>query len=92
MNRSRLISLLFLSFSLAAVIPARALPLTPMVGGVFTNGDGANSRWVQVVDDWRGSLYGDAPWGTGIWGLADHAAVMALGNGDTGVVQTLDTR
>ena len=56
MNRSRLISLLFLSFSLAAVIPARALPLTPMIGGVFTNGDGANSRWVQVVDDWRGSL------------------------------------
>lgn len=55
MNRSSLAGLL-LPLSLAVAMPARALPLTPMIGGVFTNGDGANSRWVQVVDDWRGSL------------------------------------
>lgn len=91
MNRSRLIRLL-LPLSFAAVTPAQALPLAPAIEGVFTSGDGANSRWVQVVDDWRGSLYGGAPWGTGIWGLADHATVMGLGNGDPGVVRTLDAR
>lgn len=92
MNRYRLISFFILHLSLAAVMPARATPLAPVIAGVFVNGDGANSRWVQVVDDWRGSLYGSAPWGTGIWGLADHATLMGLGNGDPGVAQTLDTR
>lgn len=71
---------------------AHAVPLTPQFEGLYLNGDGANSRWVQVVDDWRGSIHGDQSWGTGIWGLADHDQVMGLASGDPGVVQTLTTR
>lgn len=70
---------------------AHAVQLTPQFEGLYLNGDGANSRWVQVVDDWRGSLYGDQSWGTGIWGLTDHGQVMGLANGEAGVVQTLTT-
>lgn len=95
MNRFNLLNshlILLVPLSLAGFAPAQALPLAPEIEGVFVNGDGANSRWVQVADDWRGSIYGDASWGTGIWGLADHAIVAELENGDPGVVQTLDTR
>ncbi len=83
---------LSLACLLGLAAPAHALPLTPQYEGLYLNGDGANSRWVQVADDWRGSLYGSETWGTGIWGLADHAAVMGLSQGDPGVVQTLDAR
>ena len=77
---------------LGLAAPAHALPLAPQYEGLYLDGDGANSRWVQVADDWRGSIYGDQGWGTGIWGLADHDLAMGLANGDPGVVQTRDTR
>jgi len=76
---------------LGLAVPVHAVPLAPQFDGIYLNGDGANSRWVQVADDWRGSLYGDQFWGTGIWGLADHAQVMGLPNDDPGIVQTLTT-
>jgi hypothetical protein len=67
------------------------MPLAPQYAGVYLNGDGANSRWVQVADDWRGGIQGSEPWGTGIWGLADQADLMSLSAGDPFVVQTLTT-
>lgn len=76
---------------LALFAPAHALPLAPQYPGLYFDGDGANSRWVQVAQDWRGSIYGDEAWGTGIWGLADHATVMSLNAGGPQVVQTLET-
>ena len=81
-----------LALLLALSAPAQALLLAPQYEGVFLDGDGANSRWVQVANDWRGSIYGDTGWGTGIWGLADHAQVMGLDAGDHNVLQTLETR
>lgn len=80
-----------LSLLLGLAPAAHALPLSPQYAGAYLNGDGANSRWVQVTDDWRGTLQGDEPWGTGIWGLADQADVMTLTSGDPYVVQTLAT-
>lgn len=80
-----------LSLLLGLVAPAHAMPLAPQYAGVYLNGDGANSRWVQVADDWRGGIQGREPWGTGIWGLADQADVMSLSAGDPFVVQTLTT-
>ncbi len=71
-----------------AIPAAQAIPLTPLVGGSFTDGDGANSQWVQVTDSWRGSIYGSESWGTGIWGLADHTLVMGLASGHPDVVRT----
>lgn len=83
---------LSLSLLLGLAAPAHALPLAPQYAGLFQNGDGANSQWVQVTDDWRGSLYGDQSWGTGIWGLSDQAQVMGLASNDPSVVRTLATR
>jgi hypothetical protein len=80
-----------LSLLLGLVAPAHAMPLAPQYAGVYLDGDGANSRWVQVADDWRGGIQGSEPWGTGIWGLADQADVMNLSAGDPFVVQTLTT-
>ncbi len=78
------------TFALGALLalPAGAIPLAPSVAGNFTDGDGANSLWVQVADDWRSSIFGGEVWGTGIWGLADQALVMGLGAGQPGVLRT----
>src|SRR3990167_4904594 len=83
---------LSLPLLLGLTVTAHALPITPQYDGLYQNGDGANSTWVQVIDDWRGGLYGDQSWGTGIWGLDDHAQVMGLADNDPFVVQTLTTR
>ena len=71
---------------------AHAVSLTPQYAGTFTNGDGANSQWVQVSADWRGPTNGTEPWGTGIWSLADQAVAMNLNSTDPDVVKTLNTR
>ena len=81
-----------LALLLALSAPAQALVLAPQYEGVFLDGDGANSRWVQVANDWRGSIYGDEGWRTGIWGLADHAQVMGLNASNPEVMRTLETR
>lgn len=81
---------LSMTLALASVLalPAQAIPLAPAVAGNFTHGDGANSLWVQVADDWRGSIFGGEAWGTGIWGLADQALVLGLSAGQPGVLRT----
>ncbi len=89
MNLFNLHNTLSLTLLLGLTVPAHALPLTPQHAGLYQNGDGANSRWVQVADDWRGNLFGDQSWGTGIWGLDDHAQVMGLAGNNPFVVQTL---
>lgn len=68
---------------------AQALPLAPQYAGTYLNGDGANSRWVQVAPDWQGTNNASQ---TGIWGLQDQAAVMNLQAGDAKVIQTLSER
>lgn len=85
MNTFSLISALIAGTMLST---AHAIPLTPVVAGSFTSGDGVNSQWVQVNDGWRGSIHGSDPWGTGIWGLADHALVMGLGTSHPDVVRS----
>ncbi len=91
MNLFTLRDALSLSLLLGLSVPAHALSLDPQHAGLYQNGDGANSRWVQVTGDWRGSIYGDQSWGTGIWGLADQAQVIDMASGDPFVVRTLAT-
>lgn len=79
-------------FLAGAANSAQAIPLTPQYAGSYLNGDGANSQWVQVNADWRGPINGAESWGTGIWGLADQAAVMDLKSSNPDVVKTLNTR
>ena len=74
----------FLYASLAQAVP---VSLSPLHAGAFGEGDGANSRWVQVQPGWRGDSFGSEGWGDGIWTLADHAQVMALPEGHTDVVE-----
>lgn len=71
---------------------AHAIALTPQYTGTYLNGNGANSQWVQVTEDWRGATNGSETWGTGIWGLQDQAAVMGLHAGDANVIQTFSGR
>lgn len=71
---------------------AHAIALTPQYAGTYLNGDGANSQWVQVTEDWRGTTNGSESWGTGIWGLQDQASVLGLHAGDANVIQTFSGR
>lgn len=77
-------------FSIAAILcallsPAHAtVTLNPLQTGLYTNGDGALSRWVQVTDSWNGQ------WG--IEQLADQKAVMDLPAGDPGILRSLETK
>ncbi len=81
-----------LALLLALSAPAQALVLAPEHEGLFLDGDGANSRWVQVRSGWRGGVNGGEKWGTGIWTLDDHDKVMALPEGHRAVRRTLETR
>ena len=92
LNPLNLRNALSLPLLLGLTATAHALPLTPQYDGLYQDGNGANSTWVQVIDDWRGGLNGDQTWGTGIWGLGDHAQVMGLADNDPSVVQTLTAR
>lgn len=67
----------------------QAVPLAPQYAGTYLNGDGANSRWVQVAPDWQGTNNASQ---TGIWGLQDQSAVMNLQAGDANVLRTLSQR
>jgi hypothetical protein len=74
--------------TIASVGSTQAAPIafSPLVGGTYLDGKGANSHWVQVKNDWRGTIYGDESWGTGIWGREDANLVLGLGAGDPDVV------
>lgn len=69
---------------------ATAVVFNPLISGTFLNGNGANGQWVQVRNDWRGTIYGQDPdlnaWNTGIWGLADAKLVLALDPGNADIV------
>lgn len=67
---------------------AGPIALQPLVAGLYTNGDGVNSHWVQVDAGWRGQLHGSETWGTGIWGLADANVVLGLDASNPDVVTT----
>ncbi len=83
--------ILSLVLALSLSTQAHALYLAPQHEGLYLDGDGANSRWVQVANKWRSSIHGGEEWGTGIWGLADHDLVMGLNNSDPKVKRILET-
>lgn len=71
---------------------AAPISLNPLVTGQYLNGDGANSQWAQVGADWRGSIYGNESWGTGLWGLADAQQILALPAQDPSLVNSYSGR
>ena len=80
----RLLSIATLATGLSlGGVHAAPIELQPLIGGLYTNGDGVNS---QVDADWRGVIYGPETWGTGIWGLADANIVLGLDGAHPGVV------
>lgn len=69
-----------------------AYVLNPYTAGSYAQGLSATAEWVQVQKDWRGLIYGQNAdyddWNTGIWGLADALAALALPADDDAVVRT----
>ena len=75
-----------LGLTSAAAPAAPVVPLSPLVSGVFTGGDGVNSDWVQVAGDWNGPSDFSQAYG-GIASLADANAALAMSFGDTGFLR-----
>lgn len=75
-----------LSMGSSAVSAASVVTLSPLVSGVFTGGDGVNSDWVQVANDWQGPSDFSQAYG-GISTLADAAAALAMSSGDAGFLR-----
>jgi len=68
---------------------AATVDLAPLISGVFTNGDGVNSHWVQVQNDWQGPGSFSQQYG-GISGLQDAATALAMNSGDSGFLRSAD--
>ncbi|MEQ6342214.1 MAG: hypothetical protein M3A44_11310 [Gammaproteobacteria bacterium] len=77
-------------FSVAAILSAllspahAAVTLDPLQTGLYTNGDGVMSRWVQMTEAWNGQ------WG--IEQLADQKVVMDLPASSSDILRTLETK
>ncbi|GAB4511083.1 MAG: hypothetical protein Tsb0026_13720 [Sulfuricaulis sp.] len=69
------------------VATAAPIPITPIVSGVFTNGDGVNSHWVQVQNDWEGPSTFSQDFG-GIATLEDANVALGLSSGDAGFLRS----
>ncbi|HQU17153.1 MAG TPA: hypothetical protein PLO69_13790 [Gammaproteobacteria bacterium] len=63
--------------------------LTPVVSGVFNNGNGVNSHWVQVQNTWRGPSAFSQSYG-GISSIADANAALGLTSADPGFMRSAD--
>jgi len=68
---------------------AAAVNLAPLVSGVFTNGDGVNSHWVQVQNDWQGPSSFSQQYG-GISSLQDAATALTMTSSDAGFLRSTD--
>src|SRR4030067_1111763 len=75
-----------LGLTSAAALAAPVVPLSPLVSGVFTGGDGVNSDWVQVAGGWNGPSDFSQTYG-GIANLEDAAAALAMSTGDSGYLR-----
>ncbi len=65
-------------FASAFAGAAQASVLTPVVAGTFTDGDGANSAWVQIEPNWQSTIHPTDAWATGVWGIADALTVLGM--------------
>jgi len=98
---ARIGAALAIAVSAAAVADA-AVILGPTLPGEYAAGTGANATFIRIDGNWRDSsvywneeLIGSFGWGTGIWGLADWAAINTGGSVPivvslSGVVPTID--
>ncbi|MHB8741677.1 MAG: hypothetical protein ACYC9L_00995 [Sulfuricaulis sp.] len=76
-----------LASTFASTAMATLVDLTPIVPGVFTGGNGANSSWVQVLNNWQGPSTFSQQNG-GISSLQDANAALAMSSGDTGFLRS----
>lgn len=84
-----LLTLCLVSGLVPRPVSAAPVALAPIVSGVFANGNGANSHWVQVQDGWQGpSDFSQAY--SGISSLQDATAALALVSDDAGFLRGAD--
>ncbi|MHB8624109.1 MAG: VPLPA-CTERM sorting domain-containing protein [Sulfuricaulis sp.] len=81
------ISTLLLVVTLTSTAMAASIDLTPLVPGIYTAGNGANSSWVQVQNNWQGPSSFSQQNG-GIASLQDANAALALSGGDSGFLRS----
>jgi hypothetical protein len=68
---------------------AAVVDLTPLVSGIFTNGNGTNSHWIQVQNSWQGPSSFSQQFG-GISSLQDAATALTLTSSNSGFVRSAD--
>jgi len=66
---------------------ASTVTLDPIISGAFTNGNGVNSQWVQVSNDWVGPSAFSQDFG-GISALEDANVALGMSSGDTGFLRS----
>ena len=84
-----LLTLCLVSGLVPRPVSAAPVALAPIVSGVFANGNGANSHWVQVQDGWQGPSDFSQAYG-GISSLQDASAALALVSDDAGFLRGAD--
>ncbi|MHB8534052.1 MAG: VPLPA-CTERM sorting domain-containing protein [Sulfuricaulis sp.] len=77
-----------LTFAMPSAMAA-SVPLAPIASGTFTNGDGVNSHWVQVQNDWKGPSSFSQSYG-GISSLQDAATALAMTSSSPGYMRSQD--
>ena len=83
-HTSKIFGIAIILSSLLSPAHAAIIDLEPLQAGVYTDGDGVLSRWVQVTEAWNG-IYG-------IEQLTDLDTVMALPVGSSNILRSLDTK
>lgn len=86
-KKSALLLATTLATALASTAIVASTVLAPIVPGIFTSGNGANSSWVQVQNNWQGPSSFSQQYG-GISSLQDANTALAMNAGDTGYLRS----
>ncbi len=85
----RILQSLLITLFIQPTVQAATVALDPIFSGTFTNGNGANSHWVQVQNNWQGPSSFSQQYG-GISSLEDANVALALTAGNSGYMRNAD--
>jgi len=93
MNTDQTIKRIFQSLLIALFLQSTAraatVALDPIFSGTFTNGNGANSHWAQVQNNWQGPSTFSQQYG-GISSLEDANTALAMTASSSGFMRSTD--
>ena len=85
----RILQSLLIALFLHPTAQAATVALDPIFSGTFTSGNGANSHWVQVQNNWQGPSSFSQQYG-GISSLEDANVALAMTASDAGFIRSAD--